>query len=501
MPYDLHVKDVERESMPWALGPTDERLDGNDVLPVLGGLCCFRYDTAADGHAALTRVRSRPDVPAVDRSRLTLTFWLSDWEKERWRCREARRFESGTYTRIPWSDIDSQPDHFAHLSLKTPGLVAYTENDEKGALDRQTAVRPGKYLAQYYPHLSKTDTDRYIAACLTDLPTLELTTAPDQCEFVYTHGPRSCMSRPAHAYQGHCHPARIYGNSPDLALAFVRNTADPDRIVARCVVWPALKIAVRVYPPDHAVMYQLLEQAGYTICDRTGYDDVLDGARVRAIVDRNGHGFIMGYVDGIGYCKAVGEYLILGRGSLSCSNTKVWNGDTIACGTTGAYVDEDADEDTSYACGRCGSRTEEDEGDGTLCQSCLDDQITCSLCDRTSNINELESYELTQSGDILCRSCATDATCVCEIEDCCESWIEGVEFTRREQRDRTARHVTDLCRSCADEYNHCASCDDYTLAESMTCDECSSTDIDRPRDDRTLPLPLDESEVTSCEPF
>src|SRR4051812_41156590 len=65
---------------------------------------------------------------------------------ENWRERETKRFRDKTYTQVPWTGRwrDNYPDHFVHVSKKELGKVAFTEDEEKGLLNRKTRMRPGR---------------------------------------------------------------------------------------------------------------------------------------------------------------------------------------------------------------------------------------------------------------------------------------------------------------------------------------------------------------------
>ena len=56
---------------------------------------------------------------------------------------------------MPWADkLPAIPDHYAHLSTANPGLIAFTDTPEKAAADIQTPIKPGRYLARFYPNLA-----------------------------------------------------------------------------------------------------------------------------------------------------------------------------------------------------------------------------------------------------------------------------------------------------------------------------------------------------------
>ena len=280
-----------------------------------------------------------------------------------WREREQYKFDSGDYEPTPWHGQDwykaKHNDHFCHLSLSHPGKVAYTENAAKGCEDRQTTVLPGRYLTKHFKDvLSADEIEQWASevAVLAGTVTLKVTQDADEIETIYVNGPQSCMSSEADDYSGPCHPARVYAG-PDLAVAYVGTLDEPS---GRCVVWPEKKAYYSLYG-DCSRMRLLLKEAGYT-------ERRLDGARVRRIPA--GGSFVMPYVDGIGYCRDAGDYIILGEGDHGCQST------------------EGLCEDIGSFCGNCGEHYDEEEGSWleeiseVWCDNCVAENSTyCELSD------------------------------------------------------------------------------------------------------------------------
>lgn len=398
-----------------------------------------------------------PDARSALTEGLTITFQLTAAEDYLWRERERGRFESGEYIKVPWYVRSECRDHFAHLSLKRPGLIAYTKTAEHGYLDRQTAVRPGRYLSEYYDGVfSDPEYQRLIALCAltSNAPALCFAVTADDIETVYTGGPQSCMShigmdRPGcrhsdcngtyrrsdrcRAYSGNVHPVRVYGNS-DLAVAYI---GPIDHVSARCVVWPDRMLYSRIYGSD-MIIESLLRSAGYT-------PGSMSGARIRRIRYRDG--FIMPYVDGCGSAEDTGRTWVILRDDD--------DGDINVCSTAGLVNDTPI-----YECEHCGSSYAYDENDGNsqYCPDCADAVWNCVECgsDYFSDDDATRTYD----GSYLCETCANDLTQTCADPDCDTDWIECVEFGYRQRRDRRDRHVAEYCRDCADHYAHCADCDD-----------------------------------------
>lgn len=302
--------------------------------------------------------------------------------------REYARTWDGTYTRLPdaWTDSlwfkygardydhfcelrekanagdpsgwapvpmsDAAKIHFPHVSLDDGAQIAFTESHIKGVADRQTRMRPGRYLTKYFGHVLSAETITQLAtsfaADYAPMP-LQIATDGDDIEQIYIHGPRSCMSYKPNEYSGHCHPVHVYGGS-DLQLAWIG--ADADNVKARALIWPERKRYSTIYG-DALRLEPLLKAAGYT-------SGSMRGARVRALEDENGHGLIMPYVDGCSYGERDGRWVRLGDGDLDCQPTS---------GTT---------EESRYSCDDCGD-TVRSEDDLYYCED--DNQTLCRHCD------------------------------------------------------------------------------------------------------------------------
>src|SRR4051812_6138886 len=113
-------------------------------------------------HAKNTEVNTASDRSFATRSEAfqnktndeTVTFIASDEQKMQWRTRETDRFygydTENKYERTPWHyEAWSNRDHYCHVSLKNPGMIAYTPDDEHGVQDRQIRLTPGRYLARF----------------------------------------------------------------------------------------------------------------------------------------------------------------------------------------------------------------------------------------------------------------------------------------------------------------------------------------------------------------
>lgn len=130
------------------------------------------------------------------------------------------------------------------------------------------------------------------------MPIVHFAATPEDIEYVYENGPRSCMTRGSEYFPSNCsvHPSRPYGNS-DLQIAYTRDRYR--KISARGVVWPDKKVYHRVYGMTDGHRFQLageLETLGYIRGDNWCFA----GARLRHIKDGEG-AIILPHLDGHGY--------------------------------------------------------------------------------------------------------------------------------------------------------------------------------------------------------
>lgn len=450
MPYFVHVEGVE---------------------PSFG----LPFATRAD--AALAR-QSRPDKPAI-------TYKPTAAESAAWREREETRFGDRTYTPVPWGDhirylrdrlayhlelysaenwgppyymrdvaraeaserrnkLDILVDHYPHISLDQPGMIAYTPDDQYGVDDRQIRTRVGRYLEQFFetwmypgdPAAIKTD---WIDTVKAHTSALQIARTADDVERVYKNGPNSCMA------DSKAFAARVYGDSPDLAVAYL---GDLDDARARCVVWPERKYYATVY--GDSTLGNILRRDGYTTGD-------FSGARLRA-VSSNGS-YLMPYLDIGDTVDRDGPYFIVrddGDGEYSAKNT------------TGFLTDRER-----YFCGRDGCDNEIGE-DEVYCESCTDERSTC---DRCSSDIWTESDDYTTAGDqTYCDSCADRLRRSCAA--CDETWIEEGDIAESD-RLPSSHSLGGYCESCRTEHTICASCDEVVPRDdaqdyggALHCESC-----------------------------
>ncbi len=223
-----------------------------------------------------------------------------------WREREAARFEQDLYKVPAWSQarfwIQRPPnliDHFAHVSTDDTRMIAFTEDEAKGEADRQTRIKPGRYLKRYFSNVLDDKRIAYLAEWfasgarpLVDVSGgLELAKTSDEIVDVYASDIESCM-----AYEK-C--VRVYG-AGDLAVAVWRD-ADGE-VAARCLCWPARGVYGRVYPDvdecDFAcALVQAMGAQGW-VHERV-HDQGFGGARILMIRTADDD-YVMPYLD-LGY--------------------------------------------------------------------------------------------------------------------------------------------------------------------------------------------------------
>lgn len=175
-----------------------------------------------------------------------------------WKDREKQRFTDGTYKPVCWAGQDwfeknQIPDHFLHVSIKDPTRIAFTKSDKEGAADIQTAIKPGKYLTEFFKMLTAEQIRDFAMQHSTQFENKELKFAftPEEIERVYKkEGMGSCFSG--------TDKANCYG-SGDFAVAYIETDGD---VKARVICCPERKIYTYAYG-DRVRLHKLLNDAGY----------------------------------------------------------------------------------------------------------------------------------------------------------------------------------------------------------------------------------------------
>ena len=199
----------------------------------------------------------------------------------RWKTREAMKFDNGVYTHVPWHGTswwdacrDVHKHHFAHVSRSEPGMMAYTESPEKGMDNKQTQIKPGRYLEKYFGEVLRIYgiSIKHVVAEFDKMykpRPVHFAKTEDEIQWVYEHGPRSCMSTKAYRreqgwgfptpgeWPKDIHACRLYA-AGDLQVAYLTQSGKPTgRVEARALVWPEKKTHSRCYGQDAALRNQL----------------------------------------------------------------------------------------------------------------------------------------------------------------------------------------------------------------------------------------------------
>ena len=245
-----------------------------------------------------------------------------------WQERERGLFEAGVYTQPVWHREEFWRTwchrftaHYTHVSLADPTTIAFTEDERKGEADRQTLMKPGKYLQKFFgdsgdgtiadgplkgdsPVLTKQQVAYYAAWHKAgERPPnddeLHFTDEASEMIRVYRSGPYSCMRGCDKDWPDSDHPVQVYA-AGDLQMAYLTR---PDGTVAgRGLCWPAKNVFGRIYPTpnnndeqkDYDELHNRLKELGWTsITERRS---VFEGARL--LRKTNGWGkTIMPYLD------------------------------------------------------------------------------------------------------------------------------------------------------------------------------------------------------------
>lgn len=391
------------------------------------------YPLRVRAYARGYRPRAEPTLQAA-------ALWSPD--DEQWIAREQDKQARAPLPPLPAGIADRFPEHCAHRSQTDPTMIAYTPDYLYGRQDRQVRLKPGRYLAKYYPEIPAPVVSGWVQAFAP--ASLTISSDADVIADVYYYGPPSCQhpeSSHANEYTRSLaqHPTRMYAG-PDLAIAFL---GPRDGAIARAIVWPDEKIYCRVYGDPS--LADRLQAEGYA-------EGSLEGARCRAIWD--GDRLIVPYVDGVRWGEVRGQYVILSDA-----------GD-VDLQTTRGYWEE------APLCDYCG---EERGGydDTPWCQRCYDVRWTCDDCGAGSFDDD--TGFCTGQGRY-CEDCYQTHTRTCTQ---CEDEYDPTAWVRSDRQQDHRRHgiadYDEICPGCADRHQQCAraQCDKYTLRRNGPhCEEC-----------------------------
>ena len=185
-----------------------------------------------------------------------------------WKYREALRMATGQYEPLPeaWADINRRlpTNVFAHMSSDFPARIAWTMDRDKGMQDRQTASKPGKFLARFFPDMSPEDIGRRVSQITNANATVRIVpfqaNNTDDLRDVSLQVSQTCMNRPG-KYDGlRAHPWDAFSGS-GFALAYI--TDRDGRATARAIVNTLSMRYFRTFGNASEQLNNALAEAGY----------------------------------------------------------------------------------------------------------------------------------------------------------------------------------------------------------------------------------------------
>jgi hypothetical protein len=343
------------------------------------------------------RQYNRRDYPHVNSCEyLQLSIWGiggvyqqddSTAQYNHWTLRELARFSTNDY--VPVFRTSSRlgnmvqaifniphpqhffPEHFLHISVEKPGMVAYTPNEKYGEADRQVRTTLAKYLNRYASNIPTSDLDALVRQYVTDTTPAQfkILTSPEEIEAAYENGPPSCMCRGRSHLSPYAvpHPVQCYGSTDtqptDTALAVLMKR--DGACVARGVVNTATKKYGRLYDNGGTQMEELrqgLVAAGYSQGDVFTYNTKIRA--LRSISEAQTGRLIGPYIDGHQQwalrMEEDKEYWVSVRPnpddeiySLGCPSGFVEE--------YSRYDNDDADDEETTVCDDCGFEGEHDD--------------------------------------------------------------------------------------------------------------------------------------------
>jgi hypothetical protein len=381
-------------------------------------------------------------------------------EAKAWRERETARFKEGTYTPVPWAEeswyarTGFHTVHFAHLSPKGGGLMAYTPDERHGHDDKQVPIKIGRYLNKYCGHLLTPDTIAAWCAkagAADEDNVIKFAETGPEMESVYRNGPQSCLSHPASHWKIiPFHPIRTYADG-DLCVAYLERVEEDTsgrefrHITARSVCWRKNKRYSRVYGDEYR-FNALMNQMGF-------YQDVrgLEGARLKQHrIERNGHLLlVVPYVDWVKQAKMVGqEWIELGRGPIVTLQQNSGFVHVPHCRSCRNEVEGDkwghAEDDNNYViCGNCA-------------QACM-----CPRCKHTFIHAKNRVLRKVHSKEWMCVHCASKYLVRC-------IGCNYYTFKGEESEERT------LCAGCFPAFAKTPGCKKWIRGNQVCqCDLCN----------------------------
>lgn len=329
--------------------------------------------------------------------------------RAKWTERENARFHDQTYKHPVWagesfwtlSFYNSGPaaSHYAHVALGDPRMIAFTENAEKGEADRQTRMKPGKYLKKFFGDVLSdkkiafyaewwTKGDRPVGDAATRLRFAE--TEEDIIGVYERPGPSSCMK------DMDC--VRVYA-AGDLQVAYLVDEDDEDVVAARALCWPAKEVFGRFYPEDGEgeTLFAALRAKGWTSIREDS--SAFEGARLLKEEGDDG-GWVMPYLDHSYGVRDAGDHFVMSRKNyeIYCDSTsgEIDGPDRSDCDECGARVLSEDTYTVHSGVGRgWAGRGLIGTGEMTWCESCYENgSFYCDALNENFDSATVESVEV-----------------------------------------------------------------------------------------------------------
>jgi hypothetical protein len=403
-----------------------------------------------------------------------------------WRIRESERFINGDYERVPWSGqswFNNHPQygdlHYPHISVESDAcLVAFTSDEDKGENDRQTTMKPRRYLQKFFKEYLMGDAYGYgeqdATSIIEEFATkFEVAVAKPTPYFAFdryhirlifelSHHTvaRSCMTHSVDSYStGNIHPTEVYG-AGDIAVAYLIDPSDKEhkKVIARALVYWDKKIFSRVYPTNGDNGWD--RKLKGALIDRGFQQGNLVGAKLLRLENRRGD-IICPYLDGISSVDADrANFLYIDH----CGDARAENTNGLL--NIGEY----------FYCECCendlqGEAENHDSDGNDICQGCYDEYFFhCDSCDETAFYEDSADVD----GVRFCRTCVVTEAFVCS--DCNDY--------RRNDEHAGKRDDEDVCHECVSDSEHIKDCGTIVMKEEVklttaTCDCCGEEELER----------------------
>lgn len=300
-----------------------------------------------------------------------------------WHARELKRLDDLTYKPLPAQALklltqeqqEIVRSYFPHISLKDERLLSYTQSPEKGELDIQTPIKPGKFLSKVLPDADN-ELVKSFAAVFSSTKGLRLVVekSPEAFSYAYLNLKNSGSCMDARNSFSECvvngkvvHPATVYYNKcNDLHILYAIN--HEGTVIARCIGRADEMTHTRVYfdkniPASCNKMHLLLKDSGW----KEG-EECLLGAVISKITTDHGR-ILCPYIDP--YNAGVDVYddhLVIGGGVKANVDSGLLKYEEFVayCDSCGEGIEEDEETYHTY------------EGE-TICESCCTNRYTAAF--------------------------------------------------------------------------------------------------------------------------